>query len=242
MTFQTIIARSPYRLTLSGGGSDLAKFSDKYGGALINFTANKYMYVVIHKPFENVFRLRYSQTEEVESVNQIKHELIREVLRFLNITEGLEISTLSDISSRGTGLGSSSVLIVTLLSALHTYKGEYASPEQLAKEAYIIEHDILKHSVGRQDMWAAAYGGLRYYQFMQNGTVKATPIISNHEDKLKLKSHFMLLYTNIQREAEPILKSMSQVDNTSALLKRKELAELYYRICWLGNGKPRQNT
>lgn len=199
-----IIARTPLRISFVGGGSDLASWYHNSTGAVVSTAINKYMYVLINKRFDDSFRVSYTKTEIVSSVSDLRHEIVREALKVMKITKGLEIVTIADVPG-GTGLGSSSSLTVGLLNALHAYHGAHRSAETLAREACLIEIDRLKKPIGKQDQYIAAYGGLNYIQFNQDDTVFVSPVISKKESREKLQRNLMMFYTGIERASNSIL-------------------------------------
>ncbi len=209
------MSRAPLRITFAGGGTDLPDFFRRFGpGACVSATINKYVYVVVNKKFDNKIRVSYSTTEIVDSVDEIKHPTIRESLRLLDIDGGIEIVSISDIPSSGTGLGSSSTFLVALLNALHAYRGEYISSNQLAKEAVKIEREILREPGGLQDQYIAAYGGLRIMKFFPDGNVAVNPIISGREQIKDLEENLMLMYTGKTRPSSSIhLDQTAKVEN-----------------------------
>ena len=144
-----LITRTPFRIPLGGGGTDLPSYYSRHGGFLVSAAINKYVYILLNRRFEDGIRVSYSRTEIVDSVDEIQHPLVREALRLLGLDGGLEIVSVADLPAN-TGLGSSSSFTVGLLNALHTFKGETASPQQLAEEAYTIEVEILKEPIGKQ--------------------------------------------------------------------------------------------
>ena len=155
-----IISRTPLRASFCGGGTDIDSFShtEEEGGMVVSVSLQSYIHITVNKRFDDMVRVSYSKMELVENFEDLEHELVREAMRITGITSGVEITTIADIPSRGTGLGSSSSVTVGLLNALHTYAGRSTSPKQLAEEACMIEIDILKQPIGRQDQYAAAYG------------------------------------------------------------------------------------
>ncbi len=225
---QNIITRTPFRITFTGGGSDLPHFYTKSVGAAVNATIDKYMYIFIHKSFDNTYRIRYSKEEDVTRIDDIQHNTAREAIRLLDIKPGIEVVSLSDIPRGGTGLGSSSVYVVGLLNALHAWKGEIVSKEQLAKEAVMIEKDILKEPCGLQDQYAAAFGGLNLYEYTPEERVRVNPVIMKPEHLNGLQDSLMLLYTGIQRNANEILESVKKTDNFETLAKRRDMAYKHY--------------
>ena len=204
-----IITRAPFRVSFCGGGSDLSSFYEKYGGCVLSTTIRKYMYLTIHNYFyKDQIRLKYSKTETVNNYDEIEHKYFKQCLRDFGIS-GVEISSMADILS-GTGLGSSSSFTVALLHLLHTYKGEYVSKYKLAKDACEVEINKLGESIGKQDQFAAAFGGLKFYEFMPNGFVNVEPIIMAPESYKKLEDNILMFYLGGTHSASAILKEQSQ--------------------------------
>jgi len=219
-----IITKTPFRMSFVGGGSDLESYYGNKVGAVVSTTIDKYVFITLNKNFDKGINLKYSQVEKVENISDLQHDRAREVLKMLKITDSLEISSLADIPSKGTGLGSSSSFTVGLLQALHAYKGEYASPEKLAQEACQIEIDILGEPIGKQDQYAAAYGGLNLIQFNPDGSVAVDPIICKKDTIQELESNILMFYTGITRSASNILadqKKNLEADKNKALVMDK---------------------
>lgn len=205
-----IISRTPLRITFVGGGTDIREFySVDSPGAVLSASINKYIYITVNKKFDNQIRVSYSTTEIVDKVDKIKHPSIREALKFLDIDGGIEIVSISDIPSLGTGMGSSSTFLVGLLHALHAYKGEYVSSEEMAQEAVKIEREILHEPGGKQDQYMAAYGGIQLMQFYQDETVSVKPLVTTEEIRESLENNLLLLYTGIQRSSTDIHRKQS---------------------------------
>lgn len=200
-----IISRSPLRISFVGGGSDLPAYYERFGGAIVSSAINKYIFVLLNKKFDDELRVSYSKTENVRTVAEIEHGIVRAALAMLGFEGGLEIATIADIPSSGTGLGSSSSFTVALLQALHAFKGEYAGANELAEESCHIEIDICGAPIGKQDQYAAAFGGLNLIRFRQNGAVDVSPIICARETMLRLEKNLILLYTGRSRSANAIL-------------------------------------
>lgn len=205
-----IITQTPLRMSFAGGGSDLPSFYRQFGGAVVSTAIDKYVYVNVNKKFDNCIRLSYSQTEEVESVAQIEHRVVRAALEKLNISGGLEITSIADIPSRGTGLGSSSSFAVGLLLALHAYQSTYISPGDLAEEGCAVEIDLCGERIGKQDQYAAAFGGLNFFRFEPDDSVIIEPILCSGEALLRLQSSLVTFYTGKTRDASLILNEQSQ--------------------------------
>jgi len=204
-----IISRSPVRITLGGGGTDLSSYYSKYGGALIAAAIDKYTLVTAHTRFDDDIKLNYSQTEQVKNVDDIKHNIFREGLRRLNIKKGIELTSLSDMPS-SSGLGTSGSFTVAVINALHTYKKEFVSQRQLAEEACKIEIEILKEPIGKQDQYISAFGGITSLQFAKDGTVTVEPVKMSEEARDELHNNIMLFYTGISRSASNILKEQDE--------------------------------
>src|SRR5579872_6811252 len=160
-----IISRTPLRMSFVGGGSDLPVFYRRFGGAVVSTAINQFVYVTINKKFDDRIRVSYSRTEEARSVARIKHPLVREAMKLLGITGGIEITSIADIPARGTGLGSSSSFTVGLLHALHAYAGRYANATRLAEESCAVEIERCGEPIGKQDQYAAAFGGFNFIRF-----------------------------------------------------------------------------
>ena len=193
-------------MSFVGGGSDLPAFYREHGGAVVSSAIDKYVYVTVNPKFDQRIRISYSKTEDVKAVDRIRHPLVRESLRKLEISGGLEITSIADIPSRGTGLGSSSSFTVGLLHALHAYRGEYRSAEQLARESCEIELDRCNEPIGRQDQYAAAFGGLNFIQFHPDDSVTVEPILCHRETGRALQASILVFYTGITRSASAILR------------------------------------
>ena len=204
-----IIVQTPLRISLFGGGTDFSSFFMEEGGCVLSSAIDKYIFVTIKERFDKKLRIGYTQTEMVDEVDQINHELIRESLRLTGIERGVEITTMGDIPSEGSGLGSSSTVTVGALHAMYAYHGELASTEKLAREACSIEIETLKKPIGIQDQYIAAYGGFRYFNFLPNGEVKSEKIRISPEAKRVLNDNFLLFFTGITRNSSSILKEQT---------------------------------
>jgi len=215
-----IISRTPLRISFAGGGSDLPAYYRQEVGAVVSTTINKYIYITVNRKFDDQIRASYSLTEMVSSVDELKHELIRESLRMLNIRGGIEITSISDIPSRGTGLGSSSSYAVGLLNALYAYLGQHAGAERLAHEACWIELERCIKVIGKQDQYIAAYGGLQFIQFNGDESVFVDPVICQPQTRQALAHGLLMLYTGLTRSANGIL----QVQSTEMLSNPRKRA------------------
>ena len=226
-----IMTKTPLRITFVGGGTDIPSFYREHGpGAVVSAAINKYIYIIVNKKFDKKIRVSYSTTEIVDAVDEIKHPTVREALRLLNIDGGIEIVSISDIPSEGTGLGSSSSFLVGLLNALHAWKGELVSPKQLAEEAVKIEREILKEPGGKQDQYIAAYGGIQYMEFNKDESVIVKPVIMPEEKRRALRENLILFYTGKHRKSTDIHKNqMKEAENkVESYSKMKELALTMY--------------
>jgi D-glycero-alpha-D-manno-heptose-7-phosphate kinase len=215
-----IISRTPLRVSFVGGGTDLPAFYCEEPGAVISVAINKYIYINVNKKFDHKIRASYSITEMVDNVRELKHELIREAMQMVGVESGVEITSISDVHSYGTGLGSSSTYTVGLLNALYAYYGRHVGAERLAQEAARIEIELCGKPIGKQDQYIAAYGGMQYIQFNPDGTVFTDPILCKPETRRTLQSRLMMLYTGITRSADSILQE--QKSNTESDGSRRE--------------------
>ena len=200
-----IIARSPLRITLGGGGTDLPSYYREHEGFLIAAAINKYVYVTVTRPFSEGIYLKYSELEHVESVDEVQHPIIREALRMLNLrTPQIEITTLADIPA-GTGLGSSGSFTTALLKALHAHRHQLIHPQELAELACHIEIDRLGEPIGKQDQYIAAYGGLTCFTFHRDDSVRAVPLKISMDTLFDLEDNMLLFFTGFSRSAGGIL-------------------------------------
>lgn len=211
-----IISKTPLRVSFLGGGTDFPDYYNKVIGACISTTIDKYIYVILKKRFDDKIVLHYTKTEVVNSIDEIKHDLIRECLKLSEIEKGIEITTLADIPSEGSGLGSSSTLTVGLLNALYNMRGIDIPTLELADRACKVEIDILKRGIGKQDQYAAAFGGLNMYVFKKDGIqVKRF----NRSIRKKLENKFLLFFTGITRPSSEVLdKHKANLNQNTNLL------------------------
>jgi len=205
-----IISRTPLRMSFVGGGSDMPDYYRDQPGVVVSTAINKYIYVTVNKKFDDGIRVAYSKTEEVESVGQLDHKLVRAALNLLKIEGGVEITTVADIPSRGTGLGSSSTFTVALLHGLQAFQGKNATAAALARDACHIEIDICGEPIGKQDQYAAAFGGFNTIEFFPDETVKVTPIIAKPHTLEVLEENLLMLYTGITRSASELLQKQGE--------------------------------
>ena len=207
-----IIVRTPLRISLFGGGTDFPGYFLAEGGSVLSSAIDKYIYVIIKERFDDKFRIGYTRTEIVDSIDKIEHELIREALRKTGVAKGVEIITMGDIPA-GTGLGSSSTVTVGALHAMHVFQGKNVDCETLAREACDIEVGILRKPIGYQDQYIAAYGGLRFIEFRKDGSVGTNKVGLDSEVLRMLGDHLMLFFSGTTRKSESILTE--QKDNIS---------------------------
>lgn len=218
-----IITRTPFRVSLCGGGSDLPSFYEKHGGCVLSTSIKKYMYITVHPSFDDKTVLKYSKTEEVNNIEDIEHNYFKQCLKDLDVS-GVEITSIADIP-QGTGLGSSSSFTVGLLNALYCYKRKYVSKEQLADEACKVEIDKLGNPIGKQDQYAASYGGLNFYKFNKDGSVDVTPVLLEKEAYKQLEENLIMLYVGGVHSASAILKEQGK-NVSSKSDKEKNLLEM----------------
>lgn len=205
-----IICRSPLRISIAGGGTDLASYYKEHSGFLMAAAINKYVYITLHNTFVDDLIIKYSQLERVKSIDQIQHPILRETLRMLEILPShLEITSMADIPA-GTGLGSSGSFTTALLKALHTLRQDVVDARQLAEEACKIEIDILKEPIGKQDQYIAAYGGLTCFRFLPNHQVEVTPLRLDTNTLYTLEDNLLLFFTGYTRQASEILREQHQ--------------------------------
>jgi D-glycero-alpha-D-manno-heptose-7-phosphate kinase len=210
-----IITRSPLRISLGGGGTDLPSYYKKHSGFLIAAAIDKYVYITVHQTFVPDLIVKYSQLERVPTASELRHPIIREAMKLVGVDgQYLELTSMADIPS-GTGLGSSGSFTTALLKALHAHKKNLIHPRELAEQACHVELDMLKEPIGKQDQYIAAYGGLTCFQFLPNGNVEATPLKVDSETLYNLEDNLLLFFTGYSRSAGSILKEQDQKSRTS---------------------------
>jgi D-glycero-alpha-D-manno-heptose-7-phosphate kinase len=207
-----VITQTPLRLSFAGGGSDLPEFYRDGAGRVLSTAIDKYIFVIIKERFDNQIVLNYSKKEIVDDVSEVKHELIHEAMVKTGLGTGVELSTLADVPSEGSGLGSSSSLVVGLLNAMYMYQGEQVTAERLAREACEIEINHCGKPIGKQDQYIAAYGGLREITFHPDETVTAEPVSVPGRSLWQFGANLLLFYTNRTRSSAAILTE--QRENT----------------------------
>ncbi len=225
-----IIARSPLRISLGGGGTDLPSYYEEHEGFLISAAIDKYVYITLHKTFEKEIILKYSRMEKVRKVEEIQHPIFREAIKMLHM-EGypLEICSMADIPG-GTGLGSSSTFTTALLKALHTAKGDIVSTRTLAEEACEIEMVRLGEPIGKQDQYIAAYGGITCMNFRKNGYVWVDPLNISQETFYNLEDNLILFFTGFVHSAGNILKEQDDASRE----KNKDMVDNLHFVKELG--------
>lgn len=222
-----IVTKSPLRMSFVGGGSDLPSYYKRNRGAVLSTSVDKYVYITVNKKFDKSIRLSYSITENVSDLKQIKHPIVRNTLELLNINDGIEITSISDIPSEGSGLGSSSSFTVGLLNALHEYKDQKITKEELGRMASHIEINMCGDSIGKQDQYASAYGGLNLIEFKEDDTVVVRPVNCKRETINKMEESIIVFYTGRTRSASNLLseqsKKMTQTDKRHLMSKMVSL-------------------
>src|SRR6185369_7792193 len=205
-----IIARSPLRITLGGGGTDLPSYYEQFGGFLIAAAVDRYVYITLHENFSADLIVKYSRLERVADATKVEHPIIRESFAMLGVDgRGLEVASMADIPA-GTGLGSSGSFTTALLKALHAHKKSLVHPAELAAQACEVELGRLKEPIGKQDQYIAAYGGITCFEFLKDGNVKAWPLKISEETLYNLEDNLLLFFTGFSRSASAILKEQDQ--------------------------------
>jgi D-glycero-alpha-D-manno-heptose-7-phosphate kinase len=235
-----IISQTPLRVSFLGGGSDLPSYYRRNGGAVLSTAIDQSVYVTVSRKFDNALRVSYSRTEEVAHASQIEHPLVREALALLGIEGGVEITSVADIPAKGTGLGSSSSFTVGLLNALHAYCGRHASAASLANESCLIELERCGEPIGKQDQYAAAFGGFNFIRFHPDDSVEVKKIVCPKSLMADLQARLIFFYTGLTRSASTILRQQSaevatagaKSDATGELVR---LAEAAYSDLCAGN-------
>ena len=225
-----IIVRSPLRISLGGGGTDLPSYYEKFGGFLVAGAINKYVYVTVNRPFSEGISVKYSRIENVDVVDDIQHPIIREVLRLFNLaTPQIEISTIADIPT-GTGLGSSGSFTTALLKAIHTHRRTSIHSNELAELACHIEIEKLGEPIGKQDQYIAAYGGISSFTFNEDGSIEVVPLRLSQNTMIDLEDNLLLFFTGISRSASAILSDQ----NSKLKARESEMIDSLHIIKDLG--------
>ena len=223
-----IITRTPFRVTLGGGGTDLPSFYEKHGGFIFAMGIDKYMYIAINPPgVDKKIRLHYSQSEVVDHVDQIRHELAREALRLHGVVERMEVSSMADLPA-GTGVGSSSCYLVGLLSALHSFRRDHVSLATIAEEACHIELNVLKKGIGKQDQYMAAFGGLTELEIAKHGAVEVRPVQARGGAIAGFVGHTHIYYTGLVRDAQEVLATQNGAMKSTADKRAQVESSLLY--------------
>ena len=229
-----IVTRTPFRVTLGGGGTDLPSYFSQHGGLIFAMGLDKFMYVVVNRPIVGrKIRLHYSQSEVVDEVGELRHELAREALRAHGITHSFEVASIADLPA-GTGLGSSSCYLVGLLNALHHDRRDYVPLQALAEEACHIELDILREPIGKQDQYMAAYGGLTVLEIARDGTVQVRQLRPSSGDIADFVAHTHIYYTGAQRDARDVLQEQNAAMQQISGADHDRVSESLHRIKDLG--------
>lgn len=236
-----IISRTPLRVSFLGGGSDLPAYYRRHGGAVLSTAIDQSVYVTVSRKFDNAVRVSYSRTEEVERASDVAHPLVREALAMLGIDGGIEITSIADIPAKGTGLGSSSAFTVGLLNALHAYCGRHMPAEKLAAECCAIEIERCGEPIGKQDQYAAAFGGFNFIRFHGDERVEVNKVVCAPDVLSGIQERLLFFYTGITRSASELLQRQSQEIGADAC-KRQAMADMvrlaevsYAELC---AGKP----
>jgi D-glycero-alpha-D-manno-heptose-7-phosphate kinase len=227
-----IVSCAPFRVSFAGGGSDIASFYRKRRGAVLSCGIAKYSFIVIH-PFFNArkYHLKYTRTELVDRLDDIQHPILREALRMQRIEPGIEIVSIADVPG-GTGLGSSSAFSVALINALYAYQRRFVPKETLANEACVLEIERLREPIGKQDQYAAAFGGLNLIEFERHGGVTIQPLLLPHATLAELEGNLMLFYTGSQRDAREVLsQQVAAMESDDVVMSRlQKMVELTYEM------------
>ena len=218
-----IITRSPLRISLGGGGTDLPSYYSEHGGFLIAAAIDKYIYINVHRRFAEGFLLKYSRLEEAATIDEIEHPIIREALKLARVEERhLEITSMADIPA-GTGLGSSGSFTTALLKALYALRKDLVHPAELAEQACQIELEKLREPIGKQDQYIAAFGGLTCFNFLPDGRVEAWPLKISEETLFNLEDNLLLFFTGYSRSASTILKEQDDKSKEADALMTENL-------------------
>jgi D-glycero-alpha-D-manno-heptose-7-phosphate kinase len=229
-----IITRSPLRVSLGGGGTDLPSYYREHGGFLVAAAIDKYVYIALHQAFAKELIIKYSSMERVATVDEVRHPIVREALKMAGLPDPyLEIASMADIPA-GTGLGSSGSFTCALLKALHAYKNNSVHPGELAEQACRIEIELLKEPVGKQDQYASAYGGINSFTFRKDDTVEAKPLRISNETLYALEDNLLLFFTGYSRSASALLREQdekSRQGDTSMLDNLRTVKDIGHRSC-----------
>ncbi|HEX9109089.1 MAG TPA: hypothetical protein VF832_17705 [Longimicrobiales bacterium] len=230
-----IVTRTPFRVTLGGGGTDLPSYYEQHGGFVFAMAIDKYMYIMVNPPIiDRKIRLHYSRSETVDSLDELQHELAREALRLHGLHDRIEISSMADLPD-GTGLGSSGAYLVGLLTALHHFRRDFVPLQRVAEDACHIELDVLGKSVGKQDQYMAAFGGLTVLEIDRDGTVQPRPVELGTSAAHALVANTQLYYTGVRRSALEVLQHQDEAMKNGSAKARGPIEESLHRIKDLGH-------
>lgn len=220
-----LIVQTPLRISFLGGGTDFEDFYSDHCGAVLSAAIDKYVFVIVKERFDDLIYVNYSKKEIVDSVDRLEHDLVREAMKMAGVTRGVEVTTLADVPSEGTGLGSSSSITVGLLQAFYGYRGESKTAEGLAQKACHIEIDLLGKPIGRQDQYIAAYGNMRFFRFNNHG-IQIEEVSLTPEKRRRLNEHLVLFYTGMTRKSDTVLTEQKANigDNLAVLQEMAQLA------------------
>lgn len=230
-----IISRTPFRVSLAGGGSDLAAYYRQRPGNVVTMAINRYMYVTVNRRFDDSIRVSYTRTEIVDRVDDLHHDLIRESMKMTGLTSGLEITTIADLPA-GIGLGSSSTLTVGVLNALYAMKGEWRPQDELARRACEIEIEVLGKPIGKQDQYIAAFGGFRTLDIAKDGRVTVSSVPVDFMTATELAQKARMYYTGIQRSATAVLKTQDAAAKAAKSPDHARVVDSLSRIKEIGHG------
>jgi D-glycero-alpha-D-manno-heptose-7-phosphate kinase len=227
-----IITQTPLRISFLGGGTDFREFFTQEDGWVVSSAIDKYIFVIIKERFDDKIRVGYTRTELVDHIDELQHELVRECLRKTGIRKRVEIATMGDIPSAGSGLGSSSSVTVGLLNAMYTYLGTPKDAETLAREACQIEIDVLGKPIGVQDQYIAAYGGQRFIRFRTDGGIEVESLGLDENQRRRLNQNLMLFFTQVTRKAETVLsEQVHNINHRLDVLREMKRLALEARAC-----------
>jgi len=225
-----IVSRAPVRFSLGGGGTDLPSYSREHGGFVVAAAVDKFVFVCVARRFQETIRLAYSESEIVDSIDQLRHRIFREGLRMSGIERGIELHSLADVPAN-TGLGSSSSFTVALMNGLHAYKREFVPVEQLAREACRLEIDVLKEPIGKQDQYIAAYGGISAMTFHPDGSVDVERLPLRDDVIDELESNLVICYSGVERAAATVLTEQAKTITAN----KDDAVQKMHRIKALGH-------
>lgn len=226
-----ILSKTPLRMSYVGGGSDMPAFYREELGAVLSTSIDKYMYIAVNRKFDGRIRLSYTRTEEVDRPDQIEHPLVREALQVVGIESGIEIASMADIPSKGSGLGSSSTYTVGLLNALYAYRNQFTPKEKLARQACEIEIERCGEPIGKQDQYAAAFGGLNLIRFHPDDSVSVDPVICTPALLHRLEESMLVFFTGRTRSASAVLAQQSKaLQETSRKVLMRRMVQLAFDL------------